>query len=129
MVTGSVENPYLGLKRPFIIFAPSEEDDRFDGQLLCLNDYKEGLIERELVLLEIVGRGESRAAGEPLSAVEADSFRKQFGAGPDDFLAVLVGKDGIEKQRWDHPVPPLELLRAAEAITEEEVGEEVAQEE
>ncbi len=123
MVTGLIGNRFQGKKRPFIVFAPSEEDDRFDGQMLCLNDYKEGFIERDLVMVEVLGEGESRAGGEPLSEVEVDSLRKQYGAGPDEFLAVLVGKDGIEKAHWHDPIPPDALFRAADEIEEEGVSE------
>lgn len=107
---------YEGSKRLFLLFSPSEDDDRFDGQLLCMNDYKEGFVKRDLVLFEILAEGESRAAGEPLSAVEADALRKRFGAGDEDFLAVLIGKDGTEKARWDAPIPPDELFRTVDAM-------------
>jgi hypothetical protein len=116
VVTSQTFDRYEGEKRLFLVFAPSEEEDRFDGQLLCLNDYKDGFIERDLVLWEIFEQGESSVAGEPLPAVEVDSLRKRFGVGKGDFVAVLVGKDGTEKQRWTEPVPPLDLLRAVDAM-------------
>ncbi len=116
MITSQTLTRYEGAKRLFLVFTPSEEDDRFDGQLLCLNDYKEGFIERDLVLFEIIADRESRAAGEPLSAVEVDSLRKRYGVGEEDFAAVLVGKDGTEKARWEAPIPPDELFRTVDAM-------------
>ncbi len=116
VISSETHTRYEGAKRLFLLFTPSEEDDRFDGQLLCMNDYKEAFVERDLVLFEIIADGESRVAGEPLSAVEAQSLRKRYGVGEEDFLAVLIGKDGTEKSRWPGPVPPGELFRTVDAM-------------
>ncbi len=116
MISSQTHSRYQGEKHLFLLFAPTEEDDRFDGQLLCMNDYKEEFIERDLVLFEIVGDAESRAAGEPLTEIEADSLRQRFGVGEEDFCAVLVGKDGSEKARWNGPIPPDELFRTVDAM-------------
>jgi hypothetical protein len=115
MVTSQTFDPYEGDKRLFLVFAPSDEDDRFDGQLLCMNDYKEGFVERDLVLYEVFEQGESRVAGEPLSGVDAESLRMRYGVGPGEFTAVLIGRDGAEQTRWSEPVPPLELFRRVDS--------------
>lgn len=115
MVASETYDRYEGDRPLFLVFAPAEDDDRFDGQLLCLNDFREGFLARGLVLFEVLARGESRVGGEPLQAVDAESLRLRFGVGADDFLAVLVGKDGTEKERWTEPVPPAALFRAADA--------------
>jgi hypothetical protein len=115
VVSSQAFDRYEGDKRLFLVFAPSEDDDHFDGQLLCMNDYKEHFIERDLVLFEILEEGESRVAGEPLPAVDADSLRLRYGAGPGEFLAVLVGKDGTEQARWTEPIPPGELFRQVDS--------------
>jgi hypothetical protein len=116
VVSSQTFDPFEGEKRLFLVFSPTEEDDRFDGQLLCMNDYKEGFVERDLVLYEIFEQGESRVAGEPLSQVDADSLRMRFGIGSGEYVAVLVGKDGTEKTRWMEPVPPGELFRRVDAM-------------
>jgi hypothetical protein len=116
VVTSQTFDRYEGEKRLFILFAPTAEDDRFDGQLLCMNDYQEGFVQRDLVLFEVLEEGESRVAAEPLSAVEVDSLRKRFGVGSGEFLAVLIGKDGTEKGRWPDPIPPLELFRYVDSM-------------
>ncbi|HEV2129811.1 MAG TPA: DUF4174 domain-containing protein [Longimicrobiaceae bacterium] len=122
MISSQTHTRYEGSKHLFLLFTPSEEDDRFDGQLLCMNDYKEGFIERDLVLFEVIGDGGSRAAGEPLSEVEAESLRKRFSVGEEDFLSVLIGKDGIEQARWQAPVPPGELFRTVDAMHSRDEG-------
>jgi hypothetical protein len=116
VVSSQTFDPFEGDKRLFLVFSPSEVDDRFDGQLLCMNDYKEGFVERDLVLYEIFEKGMSRVAGEPLSQVDADSLRMRYGVGAGEYVAVLVGKDGTEKARWNDPVPPGELFRQVDAM-------------
>jgi len=116
VVASQTFDPFEGEKRLFLVFSPSEEDDRFDGQLLCMNDFKEGFVERDLMLYEIFEQGESRVGAEPLSQVDAESLRLRFGVGPGEFFAVLVGKDGTEKSRWTEPVPPGELFRLVDSM-------------
>jgi hypothetical protein len=111
VVSSRTHDPYEGERRLFLVFAPEREDDRFDGQLLCINDFKDDFRERDLVLYEVLERGESTVAAEPLGAPDADSLRMRFGIGTGEFASVLVGKDGGEKARWSAPVPPAELFR------------------
>jgi hypothetical protein len=124
MVSSTTYDRFEGERNLLVVFAPSEEDDRFDGQLLCLNDFKEGVLQRDVTVYTVVGVGESTAAGEPLSQVEVDSLRMRFGASDDEFLVVLVGKDGTEKMRWTEPAPPGVLLDAIDDVDrrEEQAG-------
>jgi hypothetical protein len=115
MVSSSTFDRFEGDRRLLLIFAPSEEDDRFDGQLLCINDFKEGFLQRDVTVYTVVGEGESTAAGEPLSAVDVSTLRLRFGASEEDFLVVLVGKDGVEKKRWKEPASPDELFRTLDS--------------
>lgn len=111
MVTTETVERFAGTHRLLLIFAPSERDDQFDGQMLCANDYKEGFEERELVVFEILAEGESRAGGHPLSAGETESLRRGFGVADDQYLTVLIGKDGTEKARWPRAISPVDLFR------------------
>jgi hypothetical protein len=116
MVSSRTFDRFEGDKTLLLVFAPSEEDDRFDGQLLCLNDYKQSALRRDLVLYEIFADGESRVAGEPLPEVDADALRKRFGVGKEDFLLAVVGRDGAEAFRSEEPLPPPELFRRVDAL-------------
>jgi hypothetical protein len=117
MVSSATSDRHEGEQNLLLVFAPAEDDDRFDGQLLCINDYKEGFLERDVTIYLVVGEGESTAAGEPLSEVEAESLRKRYGAGEGQFLVVLVGMDGKEKARSTEAVPPGDLFRAIDTLS------------
>jgi hypothetical protein len=115
MVTSRTFDLFEGDRPILLLFAPAEDDDRLDGQLLCVNDLKEEFVTRDVVLYMVVETGESTVGGEKLSRVDADSLRLRFGVGAGDFLAVLVARDGYEAMRWDAPASPDELIRAIDA--------------
>ena len=119
MGTPEAEGP-LGrwkAKHPvLLVFAPAADSAAYTEQALWIEYEKEGFLERGLVLLELFPFDESRAAGEPLDAVDVDVLYKEFGLGPDDFRVVLVGRDGTERVRWREPVPIEQLFREVDVL-------------
>jgi hypothetical protein len=74
MVSSQTFDLFEGDRPLLLVFAPSEEDDRFDGQFLCINDEKEAFLARDVAVYSVVGRGESTVGGEPLPRVDAESL-------------------------------------------------------
>jgi hypothetical protein len=67
-------------------------------------DQRDGLRDRDILLFEILEKGESRSGNSPLKKDSAEFLREQFGILPGQFCILLIGKDGKEKRRWESMV-------------------------
>lgn len=108
--------PFQWKNRPLLVFAPSAEHPLVREQLARVDAERAGFRERDMVLLRIPPHGEGRADGEALSAVDVDALRAEFGIEPDEFAAILVGKDGTEKQRWMRPAEMVAVFRLIDGM-------------
>jgi hypothetical protein len=68
------------------------------------------VIERDLVILEILENGESRASDRIISEKAAEGIRSGFGVRSGRFQVLLIGKDGGVKLRSEQPVPVQDIL-------------------
>ena len=93
---------YLWTARPLVIFAPAEDDPRLVQQLKWLEDRKDEIEERDVVVIIDV-EGEEKT---PLR----DEYH------PRDFQIILVGKDGEVKLRKPFPWNVRELSRAIDKM-------------
>ncbi len=66
---------------------------------------RDGLAERNLVVMEAVGTGP-----------EATALRKRLRLPPEAFRAVLIGKDGGSKLVSEEPIPPQTLFATIDAM-------------
>jgi len=96
--------------RILLLFSPSESDSSFRLQKQDLASRTEEVIERDLVILEILEHGESRTSQEILSKETAESIRNRFKARSGRFQVLLIGKDGGVKLRSEQPVPVQDIL-------------------
>ena len=88
---------YLWQARPLVIFAPSQDDPRLVQQLKWLEESKDEIEERDVVVVV------------DIEAATTSTLRKEFR--PRDFQIVLVGKDGEVKLRKPFPWDVRELSR------------------
>ncbi len=68
-----------------------------------LKDSAPGLQERDILVITIPYKDPSPSAVS-LSAADAAAARRTFHVAPEDFTAILLGKDGEEKLRSRKPV-------------------------
>ena len=107
---------YQWQHRIVLIFAPSEQSPAYKQQMQQWEAHQHGIQERALKLVEVLGSGESRADGRPITSSSAERLREQFGFTIEDFAVILVGKDGTEKQRERVPVALAVLFRRIDAM-------------
>lgn len=91
--------------RVLVIAAPKAGDARLRAQREALAAVRPGSAERDLVVIEAVGK-------EP----RAEDLRRRFGLDAGIFRVVLVGKDGGEKLSSDEPIPPQKLFATIDAM-------------
>lgn len=109
-------NDYQWQHRIVLIFASSERSPVYQQQMQAWQAAREGIRDRDLKLVEVLGTGESRAEGQIIAATSANRLRQQFGVAPEDFAVILIGKDGTEKQREQVPIALAVLFHTIDAM-------------
>ncbi len=89
--------------RVLLVFAPAEQDQRFEKQIAIAKQHDAAMKERDLVVLTVVGSAQP-------------DLRKRFKVPTSLFTVVLVGKDGGEKMRSHQPWSAEELDRTIDAM-------------
>ena len=82
--------------RPLLVFAPSPGHPLLAKQRAEIRRVKSGLIERDMIVVEIIGNSLRTVVGRSPSG-GAVAFRRHYGIGSDAFRIILVGKDGGRK--------------------------------
>ena len=96
--------------RVLVLFSPSESDASFQLQKQGLASSAQGVLERNLMVLEIVEQGQSRAGNHLLSEKSVQDIRKRLGVVGGSFQVLLIGKDGGVKPRSSEPVSMKDLF-------------------
>jgi len=107
---------YQWQHRILLVFAPSTASSHYRQQMQAWQTNAAGTDDRDLKLVQILGTGESQVDGRSLSSASAERLRQQFGIPPEAFAAILVGKDGTEKQRSQTPIALAVLFRTIDAM-------------
>jgi hypothetical protein len=108
--------------RVLLVFAPSRDAERMQTQAERIAEARDGFVERDLVVVEVVADGPSRAQptpsdhAEPITDASAEALRERFAVPPDAFAVVLVGKDGTEKRRSELPLAAPDLFATIDAM-------------
>jgi len=90
--------------RVLVILSPTESDLSFQLQKQELASSSEGVLERDLMILEILEHGESRVGNQILSGKSVQAILKRLGVQRGSFQILLIGKDGGVKLRSSEPV-------------------------
>lgn len=101
--------------RVLVLFA-EPGDARYGQQQDLLDAVRDGLAERDVLVLGVVGESVSTLFGD-LSGFDVDAVRHAAGRNTaEPFEVVLIGKDGGVKQRWTTPVSPDALFSTIDAM-------------
>lgn len=90
---------YLWKNRMLLVFTPSLANTPYSNLRRMWVEQSDAVAERDLVFVEILEQGESRAGGMRLAASTAAKLREQFEVDPGVATFILVGKDGTVKLR------------------------------
>ncbi len=96
--------------RVLVLFSPSESDASFQSQKQGLASRAEEIVDRDLLVLEIIEQGKSRAGNRPLSEKSVQAAHKKLGVQAGSFQVLLIGKDGGVKLRSSEPVSMKDLF-------------------
>jgi len=107
---------YQWKNRILVVFAESEETGPFKTQKRILKNEEDGVLDRDLIIVEVIENGESRARGVRFPEETAGNLRRQFQVAPGAFQVILIGKDGGEKLRRGEPVSAADLFGIIDAM-------------
>ena len=89
--------------RPLLLFAARPDDPSLLAQLTRLKEAAPGLKERDVLVIAIPYK-DPAPTEVSLSAADALAVRRSFHVAPEEFTAILLGKDGGEKYRSRKPI-------------------------
>jgi hypothetical protein len=96
--------------RVLVILSPTESDLSFQLQKQESASSPEGVLDRDLVILEILEQEKSRIGKQLLSEKSVQNIRKKLGVQTGPFQVLLIGKDGGVKLRSSEPVSMKDLF-------------------
>lgn len=89
-------------KRPLLVFAPSPEHPKMLRLEKALKRFAPDIEDRDMAIFRAFPM-EGSLADENYSAEETKKLRKYFSIAEDEFLMILIGKDGGEKGNFASP--------------------------
>jgi hypothetical protein len=92
-------NVYRWKNRLIVVFSPSQENFDYQSFIKEMQEQRNGLRDRDILVIEIFEKGPSRLDNSPLQKGSVDFLRERFSVGQGSFLVILIGKDGEEKMR------------------------------
>ena len=95
---------YKWKKRPLLLFSPSGTDPDYLRQKENIQADAQGLRERDMVVVELVGPDRVYIDGALQRRRRSRTLRERFQVPPESFAVLLVGKDGTAKSRSAKPV-------------------------
>lgn len=108
-------NDYLWRHRPLLVFAPAADDSVVAAQRSALAGHAADLLERDMILIEIIGDQVS-IDGRHASAMTSSDLRDRYGVRDDASVVLLVGKDGGVKMSQTSALSPLDLFQTIDAM-------------
>lgn len=92
---------YLWQKRVVILFTPNIDNTDYVAQKKILNDSQKGLLERDVIIIDVVDFNFVSFDGQKQPHIATKHFYNAYEADPKEFTFILLGKDGEEK--WRQP--------------------------
>lgn len=96
-------SPYLWKNRVVVVFVDCHDSPIARRQQQMLSESRGGLIERDMVVVSVVG-DRVQVDGRLTDRIEAGDLRHAVDASSTEFGVLLIGKDGGVKLQSDEPV-------------------------
>lgn len=107
---------YQWKNRLLLVFAPNENNPTYQKQMQLFQAQQADFSERDLLLVEILTEGTSRASGKVIDEADVTKVRSRFQVSPQDFRVILVGKDGTQKRSDSKPVEAKVIFNEIDAM-------------
>ena len=102
--------------RLIVLTASSPEDQIFVEQKTLLASQEEGILERDLRIIEVFQNGQGKIDQEQLSPESVSRLLKSLKVRKEEFRIFLIGKDGTVKLHSDKPVTAAEIFSLIDSM-------------
>ena len=109
-------NQYQWKNRLLLVFASHGDEPAYKTFKAEIEARAEGVKERDLLVGEVLERGQSYFAGGPIEPQSADALRRRFSVREQPFTVLLIGKDGELKMRREIPTSVTEIFAIIDAM-------------
>lgn len=121
LMVPAIANPLEGIKgkkRALVLFSKSRSYAPLGKQIDVLREYRPDLSERDMIVLLVTGREDTRSAigYTRLKRGSARELKALYKPDQSGFTMVLIGKDGEEKTRWDKTIDPEKIFATVDAM-------------
>lgn len=106
---------YQWKNRLLLVFADNENNPAYQKQMQLFQGQQADFSERDLLLVEILTEGTSRASGKAIDEADVTKVQSRFQS-PQDFRVILIGKDGTEKRTDSKPVEAKVIFNEIDAM-------------
>ena len=107
---------YAWSHRPLVVFAASEDAHELERQRASLRDAEAGLVARDMVVIEVIGREAGTVDGQPLSDAAVAHLVERYDPSANAFEVLLIGKDTGVKLRRGEPVATETLFEVIDSM-------------
>lgn len=112
----NVLEQHLWRERVLLVFTPSRDNESFQKQHDALDGMGAGREERDLVVWDIVNDTGVIYNGEMKPHLPNSVFYRDFDVDPDQFVTILIGKDGEVKARQEQSMMADELTSLIDSM-------------
>jgi hypothetical protein len=102
--------------RLLFLFAPNRSHPSFNVLQKSIETQQAEVVDRDLVIFEVLETGTSRMDTKDLDPQVAQSLRDKFDARPGRFAVILVGKDGGIKMNRQDPTQLEDIFALIDAM-------------
>lgn len=103
-------NDFKWEKRVILLFYPSDESSAIRGQMEILEEGREGILDRDLLVVRLPANGPGQVEEDRIVRLKVAELYRTSGLTPGDFRFILIGKDGIQKLDQSSPVELKQLF-------------------
>ncbi|WP_158546184.1 DUF4174 domain-containing protein [Adhaeribacter pallidiroseus] len=105
-----------GTHRILLVFAPDSQNELLQEQNKMLRQAHSGLTERDMLVVQVIENNVELNPPLKETIPTADALRQEYKVKASQFTVILVGKDGGEKYRADHPQAPAVLFQIVDSM-------------
>jgi hypothetical protein len=95
---------YMWEKRLVLVFSPNIDNLEMQEQYKVFKDNEDGIKERDIVTWIFINNEKVIVGGEQKPHLYSSPFYKKFQVDDNDFVVIVIGKDGYEKLRIKNKV-------------------------
>ena len=107
---------YAWSHRPLVVFAASEDAHELAEQRKRLQGAEAALKDRDMVVIEVIGREAGTVDGQPLSDAAVAHLVERYDPSTNAFEVLLIGKDTGVKLRRGEPVTTETLFELIDSM-------------